>query len=49
MGFFIDADSPVIWRGPMLSKLLTQFMYDVRWGELDYLVMDMPPARATCN
>lgn len=43
MGFFVDADSPVIWRGPMLSKLLTQFMYDVEWGELDYLVMDMPP------
>ncbi len=43
MGFFIDPDSPVIWRGPMLSKLLTQFMYDVSWGELDYLVMDMPP------
>jgi ATP-binding protein involved in chromosome partitioning len=43
MGFFIDPDSPVIWRGPMLSKLLTQFMYDVQWGELDYLVMDMPP------
>ncbi len=43
MGFFIDADSPVIWRGPMLAKLLTQFIYDVQWGELDYLVMDMPP------
>jgi ATP-binding protein involved in chromosome partitioning len=43
MGFFIDQDSPVIWRGPMLSKLLTQFMYDVHWGELDYLIMDMPP------
>ncbi|HEX9988119.1 MAG TPA: iron-sulfur cluster carrier protein ApbC [Chloroflexia bacterium] len=43
MGFFIDADSPVIWRGPMLTKLLTQFMYDVQWGELDYLIMDMPP------
>src|SRR5438477_3087180 len=43
MGFFIDPDSPVIWRGPMLTKLLTQFMYDVDWGELDYLVMDMPP------
>lgn len=43
MGFFVDADSPVIWRGPMLTKLLTQFMYDVQWGELDYLVMDMPP------
>src|SRR5438094_198159 len=43
MGFFVDPDSPVIWRGPMLAKLLTQFMYDVHWGELDYLVMDMPP------
>lgn len=43
MGFFIDADSPVIWRGPMLTKLLTQFMHDVSWGELDYLIMDMPP------
>ncbi len=43
MGFFVDPDSPVIWRGPMLAKLLTQFMYDVQWGELDYLVMDMPP------
>ncbi len=43
MGFFVDPDSPVIWRGPMLGKLLTQFMYDVQWGELDYLVMDMPP------
>lgn len=43
MGFFVDQDSPVIWRGPMLTKLLTQFMYDVSWGELDYLVMDMPP------
>src|SRR6476469_3002250 len=43
MGFFIDSDSPVIWRGPMLTKLLTQFMYDVEWGQLDYLVMDMPP------
>ncbi len=43
MGFFVDADSPVIWRGPMLTKLLTQFMYDVDWGDLDYLVMDMPP------
>ena len=43
MGFFVDPDSPVIWRGPMLTKLLTQFMYDVDWGQLDYLVMDMPP------
>ena len=43
MGYFVDADSPVIWRGPMLTKLLTQFMFDVDWGDLDYLIMDMPP------
>ena len=44
IAFFLpDDDSPVIWRGPMLTKLLTQFIYDVAWGELDYLVMDMPP------
>ncbi len=44
IAFFLpDDNSPVIWRGPMLTKLLTQFMYDVEWGELDYLIMDMPP------
>jgi ATP-binding protein involved in chromosome partitioning len=44
IAFFLpDDNSPVIWRGPMLTKLLTQFMYDVEWGQLDYLIMDMPP------
>ncbi|HMA38388.1 MAG TPA: iron-sulfur cluster carrier protein ApbC [Chloroflexia bacterium] len=44
IAFFLpDDNSPVIWRGPMLTKLLTQFMYDVEWGDLDYLLMDMPP------
>ncbi len=44
IAFFLpDDNSPVIWRGPMLTKLLTQFIYDVEWGELDYLIMDMPP------
>ena len=43
MAFFCRRRQPVIWRGPMLTKLLTQFMYDVEWGELDYLIMDMPP------
>ncbi|MGI8588748.1 MAG: iron-sulfur cluster carrier protein ApbC [Chloroflexia bacterium] len=38
-----DDNTPVVWRGPMLTKLLTQFMYDVEWGQLDYLIMDMPP------
>ncbi len=36
-------DTPVIWRGPMLMKALTQFMFDVEWGELDYLILDLPP------
>ena len=43
MGFLTDADSPVIWRGPMLHGVIQQFFRDVRWPELDYLVVDMPP------
>jgi ATP-binding protein involved in chromosome partitioning len=43
MGFLAADDSPVIWRGPMLHSVITQFFHDVRWGELDYLVVDMPP------
>ncbi len=43
MGFFVEADSPVMWRGPMLAKMLQQFLYDVEWGEIDYLVLDLPP------
>jgi ATP-binding protein involved in chromosome partitioning len=43
MGFFIDDNSPVIWRGPMVHGLIRQFLTDVDWGELDYLVIDMPP------
>jgi ATP-binding protein involved in chromosome partitioning len=42
-GYFVDADQPVIWRGPMLQKALEQFFGDVHWGELDYLVVDLPP------
>ena len=42
-GFLTDPAQPVIWRGPMASKALEQFFYDVEWGELDYLVVDMPP------
>jgi ATP-binding protein involved in chromosome partitioning len=43
MGFFVSDDSPVIWRGPMVHGLITQFLKDVEWGELDYLVIDLPP------
>lgn len=43
MGFFIRENSPVIWRGPMLGKMLRQFFSDVGWGELDYLLLDLPP------
>jgi ATP-binding protein involved in chromosome partitioning len=43
MGFFLEENTPVIWRGPMVHGLIRQFLTDVEWGELDYLVVDMPP------
>ncbi|ADO45538.1 ATPase-like, ParA/MinD [Hydrogenobacter thermophilus TK-6] len=44
IGFLLPSeDTPVIWRGPMLMKALTQFLFDVNWGNLDYLVLDLPP------
>ena len=43
MAFLSDADRPVIWRGPMVHQLIRQFTADVEWGELDYLVVDLPP------
>ncbi len=43
MGLLIDEDSPVIWRGPMVMKTISQFASNVRWGELDVLVVDLPP------
>lgn len=43
MAFFLNDDSPVIWRGPMVHGLIKQFLTDVNWGELDYLIVDMPP------
>jgi ATP-binding protein involved in chromosome partitioning len=42
-GFFAPEESAVIWRGPMVMKALQQFFYDVEWGELDFLVIDLPP------
>ena len=43
IGFFLDDNSPVMWRGPMLHRALEQFLSDVHWGDLDTLVVDMPP------
>jgi ATP-binding protein involved in chromosome partitioning len=43
IGFFVEEDAAVVWRGPMLHKALTQFLQDVEWGELDYLLIDLPP------
>ena len=43
MGLFVEDAKPIIWRGPMITKLLVEFVRNVIWGELDYLVIDMPP------
>jgi ATP-binding protein involved in chromosome partitioning len=43
IGFFLEGNDPVMWRGPMLHRALEQFLQDVHWGELDTLVVDMPP------
>jgi ATP-binding protein involved in chromosome partitioning len=43
IGFFLESEQAVVWRGPMLHRALEQFLTDVHWGELDYLIVDMPP------
>ncbi|AHG91452.1 ATPase-like, ParA/MinD [Gemmatirosa kalamazoonensis] len=43
IGFMIERDQPAIWRGPIVMKVITQFLRDVAWGQLDYLIVDMPP------
>ena len=43
LGFLIERDQPAIWRGPIVMKIITQFLRDVKWGQLDYFLVDMPP------
>lgn len=43
LGFLIERDQPAIWRGPIIMKIITQFLSDVEWGELDYFIVDLPP------
>jgi ATP-binding protein involved in chromosome partitioning len=43
LGFLVEDDEPIVWRGPMLHKALTQFVHDVHWGPLDVLLLDLPP------
>ncbi|MFA9556523.1 P-loop NTPase [Evansella sp. AB-rgal1] len=43
MGFFVEDNSPIIWRGPMLGKMLNNFFSEVEWDDLDYLILDLPP------
>jgi ATP-binding protein involved in chromosome partitioning len=43
LGFLIEKEQPAIWRGPIIMKIITQFLRDVAWGELDFFIVDMPP------
>jgi ATP-binding protein involved in chromosome partitioning len=43
IGFLVDTDTPMVWRGPMVTQALEQLLRDTHWGELDYLIIDMPP------
>lgn len=43
MGFFVEDNSPIVWRGPMLGKMIRNFFQEIAWGELDYMLLDLPP------
>lgn len=47
VGLLAERDHPLAWRGPVMHKIITQFLHEVEWGELDYLFIDLPPAPAT--
>ena len=49
MGFLVDVNQAMVWRGPMATSAIQQFMKDVEWGELDYMVLDLPPEQAIYN
>ena len=49
IGFLIEEEQPMVWRGPMVTQALTQLLNETDWGELDYLVIDLPPAPATSS
>ena len=46
IGFIAGEDAPVVWRGPLLARALQQFLHQVEWGPLDYLLIDLPPGTA---
>ena len=43
LGFLIEREAPAIWRGPIIMKIVNQFLRDVDWGQLDYFIVDLPP------
>jgi ATP-binding protein involved in chromosome partitioning len=43
MGFLVDVNQAMVWRGPMVTSAIKQFMNDVEWGELDFMILDLPP------
>lgn len=49
MGFLADENTPVIWRGPMIHNIIKQFIEQIKWEDLDYLIMDLPPGPRRCT